>query len=205
MALDMYAQHYHHHHHHKPKPQITSVPIAAVLSRLDAAFLLAFATLVYGTAQSTAPTPTAPTTTTEEEEGSSSSQQPTNTKRRLVWSGANALLLVLAALLAAFTRDPRLPVEEGDYAPVVNDGSDRLPSPKGAAFLVLGALLAAITQLSTRQALQRVPLGLLIVARLALAFLLFHPMALAYGGLPALRAIYHPRLWLTMLWCVPWR
>lgn len=174
-----------------PPPTHTSVPIAAVLSRLDAVFLLAFATLVYGPATPNTQTP--PTT-----------DPPTITTRlRPLWPAANALLLLLAALLAAFTRDPRLPVEHGDWAPVgPADGSDRLPSPKGSAFLALGAILAALTQLATRAGLQRVPVGLLVTARMLGAFLLFHPMALAYGGPPALRAIYHPRLWLTMLWCV---
>lgn len=167
------------------------------MGRLDAAFLLAFSTLVYG--YSTTPTPTDTDTTP------STQTQREDRRRRLLWSAANGLLLVLGALLAAFTRDPRLPVEHGDYATVpslVEDGRDRMPSPKGCAFLALGAVLAALEQLSVRKALQRVPLGLIITTRLALAFLLFHPMALAYGGLPALKAIYHPRLWLTMLWCV---
>lgn len=173
-----------------------SVPIAAVLSRLDAVFLLAFATLIYG--------PPSPSTNPTPNQSDTQATTPTSTnRRRHLWLAANAALLLLAALLAAFTRDPRLPVEHGDWAPVSPaDGSDRMPSPKGSAFLALGALLAALTQLATRVGLQRVPLGLVITARLLGAYLLFHPMALCYGGLPALRAIYHPRLWLTMLWCV---
>lgn len=162
------------------------MPIAAVMGRLDSAFLLAFATLALG--PSTPPQNTNTATTTN------------NNNPRLLWSGGNALLLALAALLAAITRDPRLPVERGDYAPISTDDSDRMPSAKGVGFLALGALLAAITQLSTRVALQRVPPGLLITARLLVAFCLFHPMALAYGGTPALKAIYSPKLWLTMLW-----
>lgn len=165
-----------------------SVPIAAVIGRLDAAFLLAFVTVVGAL-------PSRPQPNTNN----------TNNKTRLLWSAANALLLALAALLAAVTRDPRLPDEHGDYAPLLPNGgsssSARMPSPKGTAFLCLGALLTSITQLSTRVALQRVPLGLLITTRLLLAYLLFHPLALAYGGKPALLGMYHPKLWLTMLWC----